>query len=145
MSIGKLHVVIVHFPIALAFCAVLADLLWIVTRKDRFRDAGVYCLVLAAISGLPVVVTGLAVARARGPELVGDYVSIVTIHKYLGIASFIIAGLAAGIRLGCRQQLKRWWLVAYCILMPALVISIALTGHYGGMLVHGKNFLSGIF
>jgi hypothetical protein len=29
--------------------------------------------------------------------------------------------------------------------MLALVISIALTGHYGGMLVHGKNFLSGIF
>jgi uncharacterized membrane protein len=143
MSIGKLHVVIVHFPIALAFCAVLADLLWIVTRKDRFRDAGIYCLVLAAISGLPVVVTGLAVAR--GPELVGDYVSIVTIHKYLGIASFIIAGLAAGIRLGCRQQLKRWWLIGYCILMLALVVAIALTGHYGGMLVHGKNFLSGIF
>ncbi len=143
MSIGKLHVVIVHFPIALAFCAVLADLLWIVTRKDRFRDAGIYCLVLAAISALPVVVTGLAVARGR--EFAGDYVSIVTTHKYLGIASFIIAGIAAGIRFGCRQQLKRWWLIGYCILMLALVISIALTGHYGGMLVHGKNFLSGIF
>ncbi len=143
MNIGKFHVLIVHFPIALGFCAVLADFLWLVTRKNRFRDAGIYCLVLAAISALPVVITGLAVARSR--EFVGDYLSIVTTHKYLGIASSIIAGLAAGVRFGCRQQLKRWWLVGYCILMLALVVAIALTGHYGGMLVHGKNFLSGIF
>ncbi len=143
MNIGKFHVLIVHFPIALGFCAVLADLLWLVTRKNRFRDAGIYCLVLAAISALPVVITGLAVARSQ--EFVGDYLSIVTTHKYLGIASFIIAGLAAGVRFGCREQLKKWWLVGYCILMLSLVVAIALTGHYGGMLVYGKNFLSGIF
>jgi hypothetical protein len=102
-----------------------------------------YCLVLAAISALPVVMTGLAVARSQ--EFVGDYLPIVTPHKYLGITSFVIAVLAAGIRLSCRQRLRRWWLGGYCILMLALLVSIALTGHYGGMLVHGKNFLSGIF
>ncbi len=143
MNIGKLHVLLVHFPIALAFCAVLADILWLVTRKDRFRDAGVYCLVLAAVSALPVVITGLAMARSQ--EFVGDYLSIVTTHKYLGITSFTIAALAAVIRLSCRQRLKGLWLIAYCVLILALAISIAFTGHYGGMLVHGKNFLSNIF
>ena len=143
INIGKFHVLIVHFPIALGFCAVLADLLWLATRKDRFRDAGIYCLILAAISALPVVITGLAVARSQ--EFVGDYLSIVTTHKYLGITSFTIAALAAIIRLSCRQKLKGLWLVAYCVLILALVVSIAFTGHYGGMLVHGKNFLSGIF
>ena len=49
MNIVKYHVLLVHFPIALGFCAVLADLLWLVTRKNRFRDAGIYCLILAAI------------------------------------------------------------------------------------------------
>ena len=143
MNIGKLHVLLVHFPIALAFCAVLGDILWLVTRKDRFRDAGVYCLVLAAVSALPVVITGLAMARSQ--EFVGDYLSIVTTHKYLGITSFTIAALAAIIRLSCRQRLKGLWLIAYCVLILALAISIAFTGHYGGMLVHGKNFLSNIF
>ena len=143
MNIGKLHVLIVHFPIALALCAALADILWLATRKDRFRDAGMYCLVLAAISAVPVVITGLAVAG--GQEFVGDYLSIVTTHKYLGIISFVIAAFAAIIRLSCREKLKGLWLVAYCVLILALVVSIALTGHYGGMLVHGKNFLSNIF
>jgi uncharacterized membrane protein len=34
MEIGKLHVILVHFPIALALSAVLADILLAVTRKD---------------------------------------------------------------------------------------------------------------
>ncbi len=143
MNIGKFHVIIVHFPIALAFSAVLADLLWLATRKDTFSHAGKYCLVLAAISALPVVITGLDVAHTQ--QFVGEYISIVATHRYLGITSFVIAALAAGIRFRCRQPLKKWWLVGYCILMLALVVSIALTGHYGGMLVHGKNFLSNIF
>ncbi len=139
MNIGKLHVVIVHFPIALAVCAVLADLLWLATRKDSFKNAGMYCLALAGIWALPVVITGLI--KAWGWQFGG----IVTVHKYLGIASFVIAVLAAGIRLGCRQRMKKWWLAGYCVLMLALAVCIALTGHYGGMLVHGQNFLSDIF
>ena len=134
MNIGKLHVVIVHFPIALASCAVLADLLWLATRKDRFRDAGIYCLVLAAISALPTIITGLILAQ--GEEFVGNDLSIVATHKYLGIASFVIAVLAAIVRLKC-QRLEKRWLAAYCILMLALLVSISLTGYYGGMLVHG--------
>ena len=143
MNIGELHVVIVHFPIALAICAALADLLWLVTRKDSFKNAGMYCLVLAAISAIPVVITGLI--ETWGLDYSGDYLFTVTVHKYLGIASFIIAVLAAGLRLGFRQRMKKWWLAGYCVLMLALVICIAITAHFGGMLVHGQDFLSDIF
>ena len=143
MNIGELHVVMVHFPIALAVCAILADLLWLATRKEGFKNAGMYCLVLAGISAVPVVITGLI--KVWGRQFGGDYLFIVTVHKYLGITSFVIAVLASVIRLSCRGRMKKWWLVGYCILMLALVVSIALTGHYGGMLVHGQDFLSDIF
>ena len=83
--------------------------------------------------------------RGRDRDYRGEYLYIVTVHKYLGIASLVIAVLAAVIRLGRRQQMKKWWLAGYCVLMLALVVSIALTGHYGGMLVHGQGFLSDIF
>ncbi len=102
-----------------------------------------FCLVLAAVSALPVVITGLV--EAWGRDYGGEYLYIVTVHKYLGITSFVIAVLAAVIRLGCRERMKKWWLAGYCVLMLALVVSIALTGHYGGMLVHGQDFLSDIF
>ncbi len=143
MNIGDLHVVIVHFPIALALCAVLADLLWLAKRKDIFRNAGIYCLILAVISALPVIITGLI--KIWGRQFGGDYLSMITVHKYLGIACFVIAALAVGIRLGCRGGMKKWWLAGYCVLMLALAVCIAITSHYGGMLVHGAKFLSDIF
>ena len=143
MNIGKLHVLVIHFPIALAFCTLFADLLWLATRKDKFRYAGIYCLVLGAISALPAVVTGLVVASEQ--ELVGDYLSIITAHKYWAITFLIAAILAAIVRLSCKNKLKQWRLVMYGVLVIAFVISAAQTGHYGGMLVHGKNFLSNIF
>ena len=142
MDIGKLHVIVVHFPIALALCAVLANLLWLVIPKDIFRHSAIYCLILAVVSSLAAIVTGLM--KARGENFTGDYVNIVTTHKYLAIASFIFAVLAAGIKLG-RPRLEKLWLAAYWLLMLALAASIVLTGHYGGMLVHGKNFLSDLF
>jgi uncharacterized membrane protein len=143
MNIGKPHVIIVHFPIALGLAAFLADLLWVIMRSPRFRHAGLYCLVLAALSGVPAVIMGLA--AAGGEEYAGDYARIVDLHKYFGMSVLGIAVLAASIRLIGRDQLKRWWLLAYCVLMVGLVIAIGFTGHLGGMLVHGKDFLSGIF
>ena len=94
-----------------------------------------FCLVLAAISALPAVITGLF--DAWGHDYRGNYLFIVTVHKYLGIASLVIAVLATGIRLGCQQRMKKWWLACYCVLMLGLVVSIALASHYGGMLGHG--------
>ena len=138
-----IHPMVVHFPIALAFCTLLADILWLATHKDKFRDAGTYCLVLGAISALPAVVTGLA--AASGQEFTGDYLVILTAHKYWGITCFIAAILAAIVRLSCRNELKNWRLVIYGILALAFVISAAQAGHHGGMLVHGKDFLSNIF
>ena len=143
MDIGKLHVVLVHFPIALALCAVLADLLWLITRKESFKTAGLYCLVLAAISAIPTVVTGLIKASTK--DFAGAYAAIVETHEHLAIACLVIAIAAASIRLRSRGQMKKWWLAIYCVLIIALAVGIAITGHYGGMLVHGKDFLAHIF
>ena len=93
MNIGKLHVVLVHFPIALAIVAGMADLLWVTMRKDALRHTGFYCLVLAALSAVPAVITG--VAEARSQQFVGDYVSIVVAHKWWGIAALAFSVLAA--------------------------------------------------
>jgi len=143
MEIGKLHVVLVHFPIALAFSAILAEVLWLATRRHTFAEAGVYCLVLAAVSAVPVVITGLLVAKSM--EFVGSEVSIVSAHKYWGIAALVFAVLSAIVRLVHRERPAKWWLIGYCASLVVLGVCMALAGHYGGMLVHGKNFLSSVF
>ena len=143
MDFGKLHVVIVHFPIGLAFSAVLADLLFLVARKDIFRQAAIYCLVIAALSAICAVVTGLILAGSA--ESVGSYLRMLTAHQWWAIGATSAAVLAAILRCARRKHLRRDWLAIYCVLMAAMAVCIALAGHSGGQLVYGKNFLADLF
>jgi uncharacterized membrane protein len=145
MEIGKLHVILVHFPIALALSAVLADFLLLVTRKDFFRICGMYCLVLAAIAIIPTAFTGDKLLDSEQSQLTPDYLSIAHTHRDLAITSLILVITAAVIRIIQKNHLKKWWLSAYTILIILIFGFISATGHFGGMLTHGKNYLSGIF
>src|SRR5205807_8663670 len=53
------HVVLIHFPIALFIAAVAFDLIAHWTKRRGLTDAAYYNLLVAAISTLPVLVTGI--------------------------------------------------------------------------------------
>src|SRR3989442_10367188 len=66
------HVVLIHFPIALFIAAVAFDLIAHWTKRRGLADAAYYNLLTAAISTLPVLVTGiLAWQPARRAETEG--------------------------------------------------------------------------
>jgi uncharacterized membrane protein len=145
MDIGKLHVVIVHFPIALSLSALLADIIWIAIRKDFFRSAGMYCLLLAALSVIPVAFTGDQLLDSMQQGLSGDILSMAQTHKTLAIVSLTLIILAAIVRIYRQNNLQKGWLGAYYVLIVLVGIFISLTGHYGGMLAFGKDYLLGLF
>jgi uncharacterized membrane protein len=145
MEIGKLHVILVHFPIALALSAVLADFLFVVTHKDSFRICGMYCLVLAAIAIIPTAYTGDQLLDIEQAKLAPDYLRIAHIHRDLAITSLVLVLSAAVIRIAQKNHLKKIWLVVYSVLIVLIFGFISVTGHFGGMLTHGKDYLSGLF
>jgi uncharacterized membrane protein len=145
MDIGKLHVVIVHFPIALALSALLADIIWIVTRKESFRIAGMYCLVLAAIAVIPTAFTGDELLDSMQAGLSGDYLSMAHTHRTLAVTSLTLIILAAIVRIYRQNNLQKGWLGIYYVLIVLVGAFISATGHYGGMLSFGKDYLSGLF
>ena len=53
------HVVLIHFPIALFIAAAGFDLVARWTKRREFADAAYYNLLIAAISTVPVIATGL--------------------------------------------------------------------------------------
>jgi hypothetical protein len=59
------HVVLIHFPIALFITAVAFDLIAQWTKRRGVADAAYYNLLVAAISTLPVLATGLDGALGR--------------------------------------------------------------------------------
>lgn len=148
MHIGVLHVTIVHFPIALSIAAVVADAVWLVGRKPWAKHAGLYCLIFAALSAIPVAITGDAqLEDMQSQSLSSEQSSLAETHEDLGIATLAVVLAAATFRVATtsRGWLKGIPVYIYGAMMAGLLVLITLTGHWGGMLAFGRDYLQPLF
>src|SRR5712691_2149522 len=85
------HVVLIHFPIALFITAVAFDLVGQWTKRRGLADAAYYNLLVAAISTLPVLVTGLLAwqFQLEGQKLKG----MLLLHLVLACVSSVLIWL----------------------------------------------------
>ncbi len=129
------HVVLIHFPVALGMVAVLFDYLARWKKSAALASAAYFNLMVAAISTLPVVLSGLAAWRwaLDGQKLKG----ILLLHLILGCTS---AGLIWLVFLLHRRARKTGDESAWRLRLPVETLAVgvvALTAHLGG-------FLSGV-
>ena len=128
------HVVLVHFPIALFITGVAFDLLGRWTKRSLLSQASYYNLLIAAVSTIPVIVTGVLAWRFQleGQKLKG----ILLLHLILGWASGLLICLVWWLHFRARSRgAELTWFVAFVELVAVAVVG--LTGHVGG-------FLSGV-
>jgi uncharacterized membrane protein len=128
------HVVLIHFPIALFISAVAFDLIAQGTKRRAAGDAAYYNLVLAAISTLPVLATGVLAwqFQLEGQKVKG----ILLLHLALGSVSSGMIWLVWWIHFRARRRAEV--LPSYRLAVEFLGVAIvALTGYLGG-------FLSGV-
>ncbi len=129
------HVVVIHFPIALFLGAVAFDYVAQWTKNRTVAAAAYFNLLLAAISTVPVVATGLAAWQwaLEGQKLKG----ILLMHLVLGCTSSVLIWLVLWIHWRARRHPEES-LPNYRLPIEALAVSIVvLTGYLGG-------FLSGV-
>ena len=129
------HVVLVHFPIALFLIGVAFDWLAQWRRNAALANAAYYNLLVAALSIVPVVITGILAWRwqLEGARLKGNLL----LHLVLGLASSLMIWLVWLFHYRARRRAANA-LPLYRLpveLLAAMVV--ALTGHLGG-------FLSGV-
>jgi uncharacterized membrane protein len=128
------HVVLIHFPIALFITAVTFDLLAQWTKRQGLADAAYYNLLMAAISTVPVLATGLLAWRFQleGQKLKG----ILLLHLVLACVSTVMIWLVWWVHFRARR--RRVLLPSYRLAVELLAVAaVAVTGHSGG-------FLSGV-
>ncbi len=143
MDLGKTHVMLVHFPIALAVAAIGADILWLATRRAFFRHAGFYCLIIALISAPVTLYTGGVRLTAMG--LLGPAADLAGDHRQFAFASSAALLAATAARLVWIKVRRRWIMVLYGLLMAALFVLISIAGDLGGQVANGWGFLKGVF
>src|SRR5271168_5076930 len=129
------HVVLIHFPIALFITAVAFDVVAQWTKRRGPADAAYYNLLVAAVSVVPVLATGLLAWRFQleGQKLKG----ILLMHLVLGWTSAILIWIAWGLQRRERRELPVRLPVFRLGLEILAVAIVGLTGHLGG-------FLSGV-
>ncbi len=131
------HVVLIHFPIALFLAAVAFDYLAQWRKQESLAGAAYFNLLLAAISTVPVMASGLAAWQwaLDGKKLKG----ILLAHLILGCVSSVMIWLVLWIHWRTRRPSERSLsLPKYRLPIEALaVLVVGLTGHLGG-------FLSGV-
>jgi uncharacterized membrane protein len=143
MDLGKFHVLLVHFPIALTLAAAAADILWVWRRKDFYRQAGFYCLLLAAASAIPTVFTGDQHLDAQ--QYTGVMAQIGETHGDMGMITLGLVAAAAVVRAVRKNRPRRWWLAGYVVLIAAAAVMVSITAHWGGKLTFGPDYLLSLF
>ncbi|HTF21946.1 MAG TPA: DUF1549 domain-containing protein, partial [Chryseolinea sp.] len=131
--LGRLHPMIVHFPISLILVVLVLEVLQGTRRAMDLRSAIRVLLVISALSSIAAVVFGLLLANT---ESYGS--DILPLHQWAGIITMILA-------LGC------WWAggwqsrTVFRGLLIVTVAAVTVTGHFGATLTHGEDYLSGAF
>jgi uncharacterized membrane protein len=142
---GKFHLLLLHFPIALLYGAVVADFLWLVARgrlaglRPMLAGAGFYCLLFGAIMAIPTVVTGDMFLDAQ--NFVGVAADMAENHEHAGIATLALAIAAAAVRTFRRNALAGWWRAVYGVLIVATFLAVTATGFLGGELAWGSGWM----
>jgi uncharacterized membrane protein len=128
------HVVLIHFPIALFITAVAFDLIAQWTKRRGLEDAAYYNLLVAAISTVPVLATGLLAWQFQldGQKVKG----ILLLHLVLACVSTVMIWLVWSVHFRVRRRAGA--LPNYRLALEIVGVGIiTLTGHLGG-------FLSGV-
>jgi uncharacterized membrane protein len=134
--IGRLHPALIHFPIALVMVAVVAEAAATVTVDARWRTVAVANVRAGAAFALIAAVAGWKLARTPGIEAT----SLLEWHRWLGTigAGLTLAAAVATSRAVRRTSVDLW---IFRIALFAAGALVAVTGHLGGVLVWGADFL----
>ena len=132
--LNNLHPLLIHFPIALLLSSVAfywAGLRW----KERGLDkAASYTLWLGLVGTAVSIISGLVAAQSI--PLDSPAMQTLTIHKFLGIATFVIFGIQAI----CARRSKGIYSPAKRMLHTVIQLSgvslIIAVGYFGGELVY---------
>jgi uncharacterized membrane protein len=129
------HVVLIHFPIALFIIGVLFDFIAQWKKHRLLAAAAYYNLLVAAMSTIPVVVTGILAWQweLEGQKLKG----ILLMHLVMGCLSSVMICMVWFIHMRTRRK-REEIPPGYRLQVEAVaVVIVTLTGHLGG-------FLSGV-
>jgi uncharacterized membrane protein len=134
--IGRLHLLLIHFPIALVIAAAAAEGAAAVTADDRWHTVAVRNVRAGAVFALLAAIAGwlLSLEMGMGASPLLEW------HRWLGTVGGVVTVVAAIATAGAGNH-SPLGVRSYRIALFAAGTLVAVTAHLGGLLVWGANFL----
>lgn len=133
-TLGRLHVVVVHFPIALLLLAGVIEAYRLVVRKRGASPVAGTMLALGAIAAVAAAGMGWVLKGSDEPS------STLTWHQWVGISAAAVAIVAAALAPVARRKPEITGLYRMWVFGVAILVSVA--GHFGGEMTHGEGYLT---
>ena len=131
---GRLHPLVLHFPIVLIIAAFFFELLGRKSGENEYRKPAGILLWIGAFSAVITAIAGMLLAL--NGEYSGDSFNF---HKWFGMATSIaILGI---VFFNQRQKDHQLFMPSYGL----VIVLIIVTGHFGATLTHGEGFLTDVF
>ena len=135
--LGRFHPLVVHLPIGFLLMAAVFNILSYFPNYRFLKDAMSFTLLAGFLSALAACILGYLLSQS------GEYdPEVLSQHRLSGILLAILGGILWSMTTGFYSRfmmISRKIVTALCIL---LVILTAYTGHQGGTLTHGSDYLS---
>ncbi len=132
--LGRFHPVLVHLPIGILLIALLMQYLSSKEKYAGLSEAVTISLLIGMLSAFASCITGYLLS------LSGDYDrSAISWHMWMGFGVAIVSALLYVRRINNRRD------KIYKVMSGALVLLIIITGHLGGNLTHGADYLTSAF
>jgi uncharacterized membrane protein/mono/diheme cytochrome c family protein len=131
--LGRLHPLVVHFPIGLLVVALFMEMLTLNGKRPGLREGINWMVYIGALSA--ILSASLGWFLKTFDEYSGE---LIEWHQNLGIATAIFSVVTAYI------LYKSSKLVAYRASLVISVVLLTITGHLGANLTHGEDFLTDV-
>jgi uncharacterized membrane protein/mono/diheme cytochrome c family protein len=126
--LGRFHPMLVHFPIALLFAALGAELASRICARDELRGTATFCLGLGALTAPLSGLLGWFLAENSRHDADDLFW-----HKWLGVSVMLLSITTLWV--------ARRWPRLRLPLFALLAILVGVTGHYGSTLSFGDSWL----
>lgn len=138
--LGRLHPMIVHFPIAVLFVALVLEFFTLKGRNKELRFSINVLLVIGAGSAVAAAIFGWFLKTQD--DYSGD---LVDLHQWTGITTAVLAAATIIIHHLVLRRNRMALLKIYRALLVVTVLGVTVAGHYGASLTHGEDFLTEAF
>ncbi|MEJ8843369.1 c-type cytochrome domain-containing protein [Lacibacter sp. H375] len=127
--LGRFHPVLVHLPIGILLIAAVFYVLSMREQYKALQQATTVALLLGMLSAVGSCISGYLLSIS------GDYeADIVSTHKWMGFAVAAVAIVSYFLHTRKNNAVK--WMIGLMTLL------IFITGHSGGSLTHGSDYLT---